>query len=148
MEKQNTELIKYKRGYVPGVFDLFHIGHLNLLYKSKKRCEYLIAGVLTDELVFHFKGRAPFISFEERMEIVKAIKYVDEVVPVNFNNTVKIDAWRLYQFNCHFSGNDHGTDWAEDLSQLKAVGATMEFFPYTLTTSSTKLKQLIEQRLL
>lgn len=139
---------KYKIGYVPGVFDLFHIGHLNLLKNSKERCEYLIAGVLTDELVIHFKGKAPYIPFEERMAIVKAIKYVDEVVPVSFDNTVKIDAWKLYHYDCHFSGNDHGSDWDFDLKQLREVGSNMEFFQYTQGTSSTKIKQLIEKSLI
>lgn len=139
---------KYKIGYIPGVFDLFHIGHLNLLKNSKKRCEYLIAGVLTDELVIHFKGKAPYIPFEERMAIIESIKYVDKVVPVNFENTVKIDAWKLYNFDCHFSGNDHGSDWDTDLKQLREVGSNMEFFQYTQGTSSTKIKELIEKSLI
>ena len=139
---------KYKIGYVPGVYDLFHIGHLNLLKRSKERCEYLIAGVLTDELMMHFKGRRPYISYEERAAIVEAISFVDQVVPVTFENTVKIDAWKLYHYDCHFSGNDHGSDWDLDKKQLEKVGATMEFFPYTTSTSSTKIRKLIEKSLL
>lgn len=138
---------KYNIGYVPGVFDLFHIGHLNLLRKAKERCNYLIAGVLTDELVMHFKGKEPFISFAERSAIVEAIKYVDQVVPISFDNTLKIDAWKLYHYDCHFSGNDHGADWAEDLRQLQEVGSNMEFLQYTLSTSSTQIKKLIEKAL-
>jgi glycerol-3-phosphate cytidylyltransferase len=137
----------YNVGYVPGVFDLFHMGHLNLLRNAKERCNYLIAGVLTDELVYYFKKKTPFVPFEERMAIVEAIKYVDRVVPVDFNNTVKIDAWKLYHFDCHFSGNDHGADWDVDLAQLREVGSDMEFFQYTQGTSSTQLKKLIEERL-
>lgn len=139
---------KYKIGYVPGVFDLFHIGHLNLLRNCKKRCEYLIAGVLTDELVIHFKKKAPYIPFEERLAIIEAIKYVDRAIPVSFENTVKIDAWKLYHFDCHFSGNDHGADWNTDLKRLRAVGSNMEFFQYTESTSSTHIKSLIEKSLL
>ena len=133
-------MVKYKRGYVPGVFDLFHLGHLNLLKNSKERCEYLIVGVLTDELVEHFKGKRPVISFEERKAIIEAIKYVDEVVPVTFENTRKIDAWHQLHYDCHFSGNDHGPDWEYDLRQLQEVGSTMEFLNYTKGISSSSLK--------
>ena len=73
---------EYKVGYVAGVFDLFHIGHLNLIRKAKERCEYLIVGVLEDELVMHFKGNRPYIPFEERLEIVRSIRYVDKAVGV------------------------------------------------------------------
>lgn len=139
---------QYKIGYVPGVFDLFHMGHLNLLRSSKERCEYLIAGILTDELVIHFKGNPPFIPFEERIKIVESIKYVDKVDYVSFENIRKMDAWKMYHFDCHFSGNDHGDDWKEDLKQLIAVGSNMEFFPYTENTSSTRIKKLIEKSLI
>ena len=130
----------YRIGYVPGVFDLFHIGHLNLLRNAKSRCEYLIAGVLTDELVEHFKKRRPVIPYAQRAAIVASIAYVDRVVPVDFTNTKKIDAWKKYHFDCHFSGNDHCTDWTKDLQQLREVGSDMEFFEYTRATSSTKIR--------
>ena len=130
----------YRIGYVPGTFDLFHIGHLNLLRQSKSRCEYLIAGVLTDELYEHFKKKKPVIPYEQRAAIVSAISYVDRVVPVDFSNTVKIDAWKRYHYDCHFSGNDHGADWTHDLQQLREVGADMEFFEYTKATSSSDIK--------
>lgn len=130
----------YRIGYVPGAFDLFHIGHLNLLRCSKSRCEYLIAGVLTDELYEYFKKRKPVIPYEQRAAIVSAISYVDRVVPVDFSNTVKIDAWKRYHYDCHFSGNDHGAEWTHDLQQLREVGADMEFFEYTKATSSTEIR--------
>ncbi len=130
----------YRIGYVPGTFDLFHIGHLNLLRQSKSRCEYLIAGVLTDELYEYFKKKKPVIPYEQRVAIVSAISYVDRVVPVDFSNTYKIDAWKRYHYDCHFSGNDHGADWARDLQQLREVGADMEFFEYTKATSSSEIK--------
>lgn len=131
----------YRIGYVPGAFDLFHVGHLNLLRRSKSRCEYLIAGVLTDELYEHFKKKKPVIPYEQRAAIVSAISYVDRVVPVDFSNTYKIDAWKRYHYDCHFSGNDHGAEWAHDLQQLREVGADMEFFEYTKATSSSNIKE-------
>lgn len=137
----------YKTGYVPGVFDLFHVGHLNLLRRSRERCEYLIAGVLTDELVEHFKGERPYIPFEERIAIVSALRLVDEAVPVDFTNTNKMDAWNRYHFDCHFSGDDHGTEWNKALRQLQETGSNMEFFPYTQSTSSTQLKRLISKEI-
>lgn len=130
----------YRIGYVPGAFDLFHIGHLNLLRRSKSRCEYLIAGVLTDELYEHFKKKKPVIPYEQRAAIVSAISYVDRVVPVDFANTYKIDAWKRYHYDCHFSGNDHGAEWTRDLRQLREVGADMEFFEYTKATSSSDIR--------
>lgn len=135
----------YKIGYVPGVYDLFHVGHLNLIRRSKERCDYLIVGVLTDELVEHFKHKRPYIPYEERAAVVAAIREVDEVVPVDFSNTRKIDAWHMYHFDCHFSGNDHGADWASDMKMLQEVGSNMEFFPYTQGTSSTQIKQRMKE---
>lgn len=134
----------YNIGYVPGVFDLYHIGHLNLLKKSKFRCKNLIAGVLTDELVFHFKKQYPIIPFEERFEIIKSVKYVDDVVKVDFSNTIKMDAWKTIGFDCHFSGDDHLRDWDIPLKALRKVGSNMEFFKYTSYTSSTKIKEKLK----
>ena len=131
---------KYKIGYVPGVFDLFHVGHLNLINRCAEVSEYLIAGVLTDELVKHFKDKSPVIPYQQRAAIVEAVCYVDRVVPVDFANTRKIDAWHRYHYDCHFSGNDHGADWMEDLRQLHEVGSNMEFFEYTKATSSSAIK--------
>lgn len=135
----------YKVGYVPGVFDLFHIGHLNLIRRCKARCEYLIVGVLTDELVEHYKHKRPYIPFEERAEIIGELKSVDRVIPVTFENTDKMDAWKQLHFDCHFSGDDHGNDWNKVWEKLKAVGSNMEFFPYTQGTSSTMIKGLINK---
>jgi len=132
---------KYKIGYVPGVFDLFHIGHLNLIRRSKEVSEYLIAGVLTDELVMHFKGKKPMIPFEQRIAIVGAIKEVDEVVAVDFSNTVKMDAWKLYHYDAYFSGSDHGSEWDSEKKLLQEVGSDIVFFPYTQSTSSTMIKK-------
>nr|WP_302140945.1 adenylyltransferase/cytidyltransferase family protein [uncultured Schaedlerella sp.] len=142
LSEKRKELSKpYRIGYVPGAFDLFHVGHLNLLRRSKSRCEYLIAGVLTDELYEHFKKKKPVIPYEQRAAIVSAISYVDRVVPVDFSNTYKIDAWKRYHYDCHFSGNDHGSEWERDLEQLRVVGADMEFFEYTKANSSTAIRE-------
>ena len=134
---------KYKLGYVPGVFDLFHVGHLNLINRARERSEYLMAGVLSDELVMHFKGKRPYIPFEERFAVVAAIKGVDEVVKVDFSNTVKMDAWKLYHYDAYFSGDDHGHEWDEEKKALQAVGSDIVFLPYTQSTSSTMIKSAI-----
>lgn len=138
---------KYKVGYIAGVFDLFHIGHLNLLKAAKEKCDYLIVGVLTDELVMHFKKNAPFIPGKERLEIVNSIKCVDKAVEVNLDNIDKINAWKLYKFDCLFSGDDWKGEksWIEDTKKLNALGSNIEFFPYTKGTSSTQLKKLINK---
>lgn len=145
MKIQETVNIEkmYKIGYVPGVYDLFHVGHLNLIKRCKARCEYLIVGVLTDELVDFYKHKRPYIPYDERAAIIAALRDVDEVVPVNFSNTDKMDAWHLYHFDCHFSGSDHGDDWNLICKKLREVGSNMEFFPYTEGTSSTQIKALI-----
>lgn len=138
---------KYHIGYVTGVFDLFHIGHLNLLRNCKSRCHYLVAGVLTDELTKHDKNKTPFISFEERMEIVSQCKYVDRVIPVDFHNTNKVDAWKELRYGCLFSGSDHKGEpyWVWLQRQLQSLGSELEFFPYTQSTSSTMLQAAIRE---
>ena len=94
MDIQEDNMKKYKVGYVPGVYDLFHIGHLNLIQNCKKYCEYLIVGVLSDELVEFYKGKRPFIPFAERIAIIDALRDVDETVRVDASNTDKMDAWK------------------------------------------------------
>ena len=129
-------------GYTTGVFDLFHIGHLNLLRKAKEQCDYLIVGVSTDDLVM-YKHKHAVIPFEERMEIVKAIKYVDEVVPqVNMN---KMEAWEKLHFNVMFVGDDwKGTPkWDEYERQFAEVGVNIVYFPYTKGTSSTLINEVL-----
>lgn len=136
---------RYKIGYVPGVFDMFHVGHLNLIRRAKEQSEYLIAGVLTDELVYHFKKRYPVIPFEQRMEIVGAIQGVDKVVAVDFTNTVKMDAWKLYHYDAYFSGDDHSNEWNHEKKMLNEVGSDIVFLPYTRETSSTKIRTQLER---
>lgn len=137
---------KYKIGYVPGVYDLFHIGHLNLIRRAKEQSEYLMAGVLTDELVEHFKGQKPYIPYEERAAIVASVREIDEVIKVDFSNTVKMDAWKQYHYDAYFSGNDHEHDWDKEKRELQAVGSDIVFLPYTQSTSSSMLKEQIQKR--
>ena len=134
---------QFKRGYMAGVYDLFHVGHLNLINRAKEHCEYLIVGVLTDELVYHFKKKYPVISFEERSAIIAAIKGVDEVVPVTLENIGKMQSWEQLHFDVQFSGSDYenAQDWLADKKRLEEVGSTIMFFPYTQTTSSTDIRK-------
>ena len=132
-------------GYTTGVFDMFHIGHLNILRKAKEMCDYLIVGVSTDELVKSEKNKLPIIPFEERVEIVKSIKFVDEVVPQVDKD--KIGAYiRLgKRFNRMFVGSDwKGTpQWEEYERQFAPFGVEIIYFPYTQGTSSTILREKI-----
>lgn len=140
---------KYHIGYTCGVYDLFHIGHLNMFKRAKEQCDYLIVGVVTDEGACKFKKKEPFIPFEERIEMVRSCKYVDEAVeiPVNFGGTR--DAYRLYHFDVQFSGSDYENDpvWLAEREYLRKHGSDLVFFPYTEQTSSTKIKALINKHL-
>ena len=141
---------KYHIGYIAGVFDLYHIGHLNMFRRAKEQCDYLIVGVVTDEGVRLKKEVEPFVPFEERVEMVKSCRYVDEVVkiPPNFSSTK--DAWRLHHFDVQFSGSDYVNDgdWLANKEFLEKHGADLVFFSYTQSTSSTKLKKLIDKKLI
>lgn len=145
-----TRSKKYHTGYIAGVFDLFHIGHLNMFKRAKEQCDYLIVGVVTDEGVRKFKQTEPFIPYEERVEIVKACRYVDEVVEIPFHYGSTKDAWRMHHFDCQFSGSDYINTprWLENKAFLEENGAEMVFFPYTEQTSSSKIKELIQRHLL
>ena len=136
---------KYKVGYTTGVFDLFHIGHLNILKKSKELCEYLIVGVSTDELVMEYKNKKPVIPFNERESIVEAIEYVDKVVPQK--NRDKISAYNEHKFDVMFVGDDWKGNslFIEVEKYLNNNGAFVEYFPYTKQTSSTLLTQVLKK---
>ena len=130
---------KYKIGYTTGVYDMFHIGHLNILKRAKEQCKYLIVGVSTDEVVQTYKNKTPVIPFKERCAIVEAIKYVDKVVPQTSMD--KFAAWQ----NLHFNALFHGDDWkgSSMYDQVQAafekVGVDVVFLPHTDGISSTIL---------
>lgn len=131
-------------GYTTGVFDLFHIGHLNILKRAKENCDYLIVGVTIDELV-SYKGVEAIVPFKERMKIVKAIKYVDEVVPQK--DMDKMKAWEELKFDRMFVGSDwKGTEkWNQIEKDFAKVGVEITYFTYTKGTSSTRLKRVLYQ---
>lgn len=137
-------MAKYKIGYTTGVFDLFHIGHLNLLKKAKSQCEHLIVGVTTDELVA-YKHKQAVIPFQERIQIIEAIRYVDEAVPQTSMD--KISAWDNYHFNVMFVGDDwKGTlKWQEYERQFHKLGVDIVYFPYTKGVSSTLLNETLNK---
>lgn len=136
---------KYKIGYTTGVFDMFHVGHLNILEKAKQQCDYLIVGVSTDELVAEYKHKQPIIPFEQRIRIVEAIKYVDKVVPQTSMD--KFQAWEELRFNVLFHGNDwQGTEmYNEQQRKLSAAGVETIFFEYTQGVSSSILKARMDK---
>lgn len=138
---------KYKIGYTAGVFDLFHIGHLNILKKAKEECEYLIVGVTTDELLSSYKGIKAMIPFHERIEIVESIKFVDRVIPQQSMN--KMEIWMAHKFNAMFVGSDwKGTDkWNQIEKDFSNVGVDIVYFPYTTGTSSTEIRKLINGKI-
>lgn len=133
-------------GYTSGVYDLFHIGHLNMLRNAKSLCDKLIVGVTTDELVA-YKNKKAVIPFSERMEIVRSIKYVDAVVAQE--NMEKFELWKKLKYDVMFVGDDwHGTEkWNLLEEKFIQVGVKIIYFPYTKGTSSTLInKTLLELR--
>lgn len=130
---------KYKIGYTTGVFDLFHIWHLNILRRAKEQCEYLTVGVSTDELVEEYKHKRPLIPFEERILIVHSIKYVDKTVPQITMD--KNEAWNKLHFDVLF----HGDDWKgsemylQTEKQFEKLGVAIEYLPHTKGISSTDI---------
>lgn len=134
---------QYKVGYTTGVFDLFHVGHLNILKKAKEHCEYLIVGVSTDELVMEYKNKKPVIPYKERIEIIESLRYVDRVV--HQSNRDKFSAWENLKFDVMFVGDDWkgSTLFKEVERKFNDVGVDVVFFPYTKGVSSTEVKQKI-----
>jgi glycerol-3-phosphate cytidylyltransferase len=130
-------------GYVPGVYDLFHVGHLNLLRQAREQCDVLVAGIVSDELCEAVKGVRPFVPLVERLDIVDSLAMVDatyaEITPS------KADSWREVGFHRVFKGDDwRGTPRGEALERLMLpLGVEVVYFPYTVHTSSTQLRALI-----
>ena len=132
-------------GFTTGVYDMFHIGHLHLLKKAKNRCDYLIVGISTDELVTEYKGKTPIIPFEHRLEIVSALKFVDEVIAITHRD--KYQSYLDVGYDILFVGDDwKGTDIFNTLEdQLSEHGAAVEYFPYTKEVSSTKFREILQE---
>lgn len=134
-------------GYTTGVFDLFHIGHLNLLKNAKAMCDKLIVGVTTDELILKYKKKRAIIPFHERCEIVQNIKCVDAVISQTTMN--KFEAWKRLKFDIMFVGDDwYNTEkWQNIEKKFNEVGIRIVYFPYTKNTSSTMINEiLLDQR--
>ena len=138
-------MAKYKIGYTTGVYDMFHIGHLNILQRAKEQCEYLIVGVSTDEVVEGYKHKTPIIPFEERIAIVQALKCVDQAVPQTSMN--KMEAWENLHFNALFHGSDwKGSDMYNKMTEeFKQVGVDVVFLPHTEGVSSTLLAEVLRK---
>ncbi|HUX69966.1 MAG TPA: adenylyltransferase/cytidyltransferase family protein [Cellulomonadaceae bacterium] len=132
-------------GYAPGAYDMFHIGHLNILRQAKRYCDYLIAGVVSDEMCELTKGNRPVIPLAERMEIVSHISYVDEVVAEVVPE--KLETWKVVPFDVLFKGDDwRGTPKGIKLERdFAAVGVDIVYFPYTVHTSSTLLRRALDE---
>ncbi len=130
-------------GYAPGAYDLFHVGHLNVLKHAAANCDRLVVGVVSDEVLLLTKGRLPVVPLVERLEIVRNLRFVDdvhaEVVPD------KIDTWREVGFDVLFKGDDwRGTPKGDKLERdFAAVGVQVQYFPYTVHTSSTILRKAL-----
>lgn len=132
-------------GYTTGVFDLFHIGHLNIIKQAKKECDYLIVGVTTDELCLKLKNRKPIIPLKERIEIIKSIRGVDQVVEQREIDELA-DYDRLH-FNIIFKGSDwqNTNKWKILEKNFAQKGVKVKFFPYTRNTSSTTIRKVLEK---
>ena len=130
-------------GYAAGAFDLFHVGHLNLLRRARENCDYLIAGVVSDELLELQRGRSAVVPLHERLEIVAAISCVDRAVAETHAD--KLDTWQDLRFDVFFKGDDwRGTAKGLELERRFAeVGVEVVYFPYTLHTSSSALRAAI-----
>lgn len=146
MSEQLAGAKPHVRGYVPGAWDMFHIGHLNIISRARELCDHLIVGVVTDEALIEAKGRMPMVPMEERLEIVEAIDLVDEVV-IDYGGN-KADVWRRVPFDVLFKGDDwKDTPKGERLERNMAeVGVRVRYFPYTMHTSSTALREMIAAR--
>ena len=131
---------QYKIGYTTGVFDMFHVGHLNIIRRAKEQCEHLIVGVTTDELCYKRKNKYPIICEADRMDIVRAIRFTDEVVPQSDMN--KLAAVKKYNVDVVFVGSDwKGTDaWNQYEKELAEIGCTVVYLDYTEGISSTILR--------
>jgi glycerol-3-phosphate cytidylyltransferase len=134
-------------GYTTGVYDMFHVGHLNILRNARAQCDHLIVGVTTDEMSESRKGKRPVVPTAERMQIVESIRFVDQVVPQTSSD--KMQAWRDHRFDVMFVGDDwKGTPtWDALEAEFATLGVEIVYFPYTTHTSSTMLRRALGDRL-
>jgi len=134
-------------GYVPGVFDMFHVGHLNVLRNARLACDRLIAGVVSDERAAAVKGQLPVVPVTERLEIVRSVRYVDDAVVEDVDE--KLEMWRRLNFDVIVKGDDwRGTPKGDKLERdFASVGVEVVYLPYTVHTSSTMLRQVISERI-
>ena len=136
---------KYKIGYTTGVYDMFHIGHLNILKKAKEQCDLLIVGVSTDDVVKNYKHKAPIIPFEERIAIVSELRCVDKAIPQTTMD--KMEAWK----ELHFEALFHGSDWKGSdmynrmIDEFALIGVDVVFLPHTEGVSSTLLSEVLQK---
>ena len=132
---------KYERGYTQGTFDMFHIGHLNLLHQARELCDYLIVGVNTDRLVNEYKNKLPVVNEHDRAAIVGELRCVDRVVMCD--TLSKTDAWQRLHFDAIFIGSDwKGNErWAQTERDLKPLGAEVVYLQHTDGVSSTLLRE-------
>ena len=133
--KFSQDIAKYNRMYTSGCFDIFHYGHLSILRKTKALCNYLVVGVSTDELILKEKGRLPLIPFEERINVLRAISFVDKVIPqIDKNKQHVVDTYKIDAISV-------GDDW---LGRFPKTSCPVEYFPYTKSVSSTILKEALK----
>jgi len=145
-QRVGAELVVGQVGYVPGAWDMFHIGHLNILLRARERCDRLIVGVVTDEALFTAKAKYPVVPFDERLEVVASLDIVDAVVPDFSSN--KLEVWERVGFDVLFKGDDwRGTAKGDRLeADMGSVGVRVDYFPYTAHTSSTRLRAQLASR--
>ncbi|GAA1851435.1 adenylyltransferase/cytidyltransferase family protein [Microlunatus capsulatus] len=133
-------------GYVPGAWDMFHVGHLNILLRAREHCDRLVVGAVTDEALFAAKAKHPVVPLAERLEVVAALDLVDEVT-TDFSSD-KLEVWERVRFDVLFKGDDwRGTAKGDKLeADMASVGVRVHYFPYTVHTSSTLLRSLLSER--
>ena len=131
-------------GYAPGVYDLFHVGHLNIFRHGREFCDHLIAGVISDEMAQRSKGGLPVVPLAERLDIVSSIRFVDDAVVEDVPH--KLEMWERLKFDVIIKGDDwRGTDKGDKLeADFASVGVEVAYLPYTQRTSSTMLREALQ----